>query len=42
MLGMDSSLMDDNDDINDLFPFRCKEDLEYDVEGLNKVVEWVD
>ena len=42
MCGMDSSFMDDNDDINDLFPFRCKEDLENDVEGLNKVVEWVD
>ena len=38
----DSILLDDNDDINDLFPFSCKADLENDVEGLNKVVEWID
>jgi hypothetical protein len=31
-----------NDDINSMFEFECKEDLERDVEGLNEVLEWVE
>jgi hypothetical protein len=34
-------LFTDNEDINSMFEFDCKEDLESDVEGLNEVLEWV-
>jgi hypothetical protein len=38
----DDILFTDNEDINSMFEFDCKEDLEKDVEGLNEVLEWVD
>jgi len=31
-----------NENVNELFPFSSKEDLEDDVEGLVEVLEWVD
>ena len=42
VLSEDDVLFTDNEDINDMFEFDCKEDLENDVEGLNEVLEWVD
>ena len=42
VLSEDDVLFTDNEDINNMFGFECKEDLENDVEGLNKVLEWVD
>ena len=41
VLSEDDVLFTDNEDINDMFEIDCKEDLENDVEGLNKVLEWV-
>ena len=37
----DDILFTDNEDINSMFEFDCKEDLLKDVEGLNEVIEWV-
>ena len=31
-----------NENVNDLFEFRSKNDLENDVEGLSEVLEWVE
>jgi hypothetical protein len=42
VLSEDDILFTDNEDINSMFEFECKEDLERDVEGLNEVLEWVD
>ena len=42
VLSEDDVLFTDNEDINSMFEFECKEDLEKDVEGLNEVLEWVD
>ena len=42
VLSEDDVLFTDNEDINSMFEFDCKEDLESDVEGLNEVLEWVD
>ena len=41
VLSEDDVLFTDNEDINSMFEFDCKEDLESDVEGLNEVLEWV-
>ena len=41
VLSEDDILFTDNEDINSMFEFDCKEDLEKDVEGLNEVIEWV-
>ena len=41
VLSEDDVLFTDNEDINSMFEFECKEDLENDVEGLNEVLEWV-
>jgi hypothetical protein len=41
VLGEDDVLFTNNEDINDMFEFDCREDLENDVEGLNEVLEWV-
>ena len=38
----DDVLFSDNETINEMLSFDCKEDLENDVEGLNEVLEWVD
>lgn len=38
----DDVLFSDNETINEMLTFDCKEDLENDVEGLNEVLEWVD
>ena len=38
----DDVLFTDNEDINNMFEFECKEDLENNEEGLNKVLEWVE
>jgi hypothetical protein len=37
----DDVLFSDNETINEMLSFDCKEDLEKDVEGLNDVIEWV-
>jgi hypothetical protein len=42
VLSEDDVLFTDNEDINSMFEFECKEDLENDVEGLNEVLEWVE
>ena len=42
VLSEDDVLFTDNSDINSMFEFDCKEDLESDVEGLNEVLEWVE
>jgi len=42
VLSEDDILFTDNEDINSMFEFDCKEDLLKDVEGLNDVIEWVD
>ena len=42
VLSEDDVLFTDNEDINSMFEFDCKEDLENDVEGLNEVLEWVE
>jgi hypothetical protein len=42
VLSEDDVLFTNNDSLNDMFEFDCKEDLEKDVEGLNDVLEWVD
>jgi hypothetical protein len=41
VLSEDDILFTDNEDINSMFEFDCKEDLLKDVEGLNDVIEWV-
>jgi hypothetical protein len=41
VLSEDDILFTDNEDINSMFEFDCKEDLLKDVEGLNEVIEWV-
>ena len=41
VLSEDDILFTDNEDINSMFEFDCREDLEKDVEGLNEVIEWV-
>ena len=41
VLSEDDILFTDNEDINSMFEFDCKEDLLKDVEGLNVVIEWV-
>ena len=38
----DDVLFSDNETINEMLTFDCREDLENDVEGLNEVLEWVD
>ncbi len=38
----DDVLFSDNETINEMLTFDCREDLESDVEGLNEVLEWVD
>ena len=42
LVSEDDVLFSDNEDINNMFGFECKEDLENNEEGLNKVLEWVD
>ena len=42
VLSEDDVLFTNNDSLNFMFEFDCKEDLEKDVEGLNDVLEWVD
>ena len=42
VLSEDDILFTDNEDLNDMFEFDCKEDLEKDVENLNEVLEWVE
>ena len=42
VLSNDDVLFTDNEGINSMFEFECKEDLENDVEGLNEVLEWVE
>ena len=42
VLSEDDVLFTDNEDINSMFEFECREDLENDVEGLNEVLEWVE
>jgi len=39
-LNEDDMLFTDNEDINDMFEFDCKEDLVNDSEGLNEALEW--
>ena len=41
VLSEDDILFTDNEDINSMFEFDCKEELLKDVEGLNEVIEWV-
>jgi hypothetical protein len=41
MIGKDDMLVND-ENVNELFSFSSKEDLEDDVEGLIEVLEWVD
>ncbi len=38
----EDDMLVDNDNVNELFEITSKEGLENDVEGLNKVLEWVD
>ena len=42
VLSEDDVLFTNNDSLNEMFEFDCKEDLENDVEGLSDVLEWVD
>ena len=42
VLNEDDVLFTDNEDINSMFEFECRENLENDVEGLNEVLEWVE
>jgi len=41
VLNEDDVLFTDNECLNDMFTFDCKEDLENNEEGFNEILEWV-